>query len=72
MTPVTSMSEPVFRVQPSLTYYCTECPTIKFFVIGHDDLGEWIVTPEDHVAATLAHDTKAVPLEKRHAFAAGK
>ena len=63
MTPVMFVSGQVFRVQPGLTDNGAQRPTIQFLMVGYNDLCKGVVTAKDHMATTLAHDTKAVPFE---------
>jgi hypothetical protein len=45
--------------------------SVQFPMIWDDDLGEWIVAPQDHVAALLPSQPKAKVRENASAFAPG-
>ena len=44
----------LFDAKICLTYDCSECTTVQFFMVRHDKLGERFISPEDHMAPMLA------------------
>lgn len=53
----------LFRTDASVSEYGSEGPTVEFGVIGHDHLGEGLVTAHDNMASGLAPPAEAGPLK---------